>query len=652
MFINQFPYSDFHEMNLDWIIKKIKELAASMNDFEAANSVSYEGIWNITHQYTAWSVVLDAETGYLMISKVPVPSGIAITNTNYWIIVSPFKIDIGFDSSSYNAIANKTVTDKFNEVDESISDLNNDISTETAARILSDTELSQTINEEISRSTQTDTNLQGQITTIGNDLADEISTRETADTAINARIDNIIALPDGSTTADAELTDIRIMANGETAVSAGDAVRDQVDTLTEGINNINECVNIDLDLGHITSSRFIDHTDGSLTSNNGFKVTAAIDVSNVKIIEYTRIARTSPSNTPGMAFYDSNGNYISGVGAKTSQASNGYAVDYVNVPDTAATARFSIWDSLSIDEFYVRAETVLNNEFREIKSDVTTLESDVMDLKNTENNPINYIDRIFNCIAYSVISDDDTDAPINTAEHFRHVGTQDIFTSIKGDVRPTSDGGLVMCHDPAFTLGEQSGRITTYDPSSPNNVVIHDTPLATLLQLQYFKKYDGNYCNVCDCDTYFKICKRYGKTAFVTIRNEYISEVLAALLPIIRKYDYESHTIINSLTYSSLEAVRAITDKILCNYVLPSNDPFTTQAVDDVLALGHCILTGLHFPNGDGYTALSNASTAIAYAKSKGVRLYEAIIYTDGSNNIEGLLSYGITGAQFATTPT
>lgn len=83
-----YPYSDVHELNLDWILAEIKRLHADYDDFKAANTITNAGLWDITKQYQAWTVVSYNNAGY--ISLKPVPSGISVTNTDYWGLIADY----------------------------------------------------------------------------------------------------------------------------------------------------------------------------------------------------------------------------------------------------------------------------------------------------------------------------------------------------------------------------------------------------------------------------------------------------------------------------------------------------------------------------------------------------------------------------------
>lgn len=79
---HDYPYTNFHEANQDWILRKIRELQKEMHDFEVVNKISFSGAWDITKQYPAWTIVSDNNIGYVSIQ--PVPAGILLTDGNYW----------------------------------------------------------------------------------------------------------------------------------------------------------------------------------------------------------------------------------------------------------------------------------------------------------------------------------------------------------------------------------------------------------------------------------------------------------------------------------------------------------------------------------------------------------------------------------------
>lgn len=261
---------------------------------------------------------------------------------------------------------------------------------------------------------------------------------------------------------------------------------------------------------------------------------------------------------------------------------------------------------------------------------------------------IEYYSGEFDIIAYSSVQNID-DAPINSAEHYIKCCSEEYpFTTIKGDLRLTADGGIVMCHDKGFTFNTD-GKITTYNAS--NSVEIHNLTLDQCLGLQYEKKYNDEYVNVCDFETYIKICAEHDKNAFITIRNEYIPELVDVMMPIIYKYNMQTKCRINSFTFESLETVKKYDNSILLSWVI-NDRKLSYEIIDKAQELGNCIVSLFNFPmtSRGGFKELVDYEELINYAKEKNVEMYVAVI--ESISYVDDLRKYGISGAQVGSLKT
>lgn len=91
----EFPHTRSYEGDLGWVIKKIVELTERYNDFFEYNKITFADPlqWDITKQYPPYQIVFDYDAGYSYISKRPVPTGVTITNPDYWVLVGPLIVD-------------------------------------------------------------------------------------------------------------------------------------------------------------------------------------------------------------------------------------------------------------------------------------------------------------------------------------------------------------------------------------------------------------------------------------------------------------------------------------------------------------------------------------------------------------------------------
>jgi len=136
----------------------------------------------------------------------------------------------------------------------------------------------------------------------------------------------------------------------------------------------------------------------------------------------------------------------------------------------------------------------------------------------------------------------------NTNAAFVAAGNRSYF-GIETDVHVTKDKQIVVVHD------DNLKRVAGVD------LVVEESNLADILAAALYDKAEGQYRT--DLHTpvladYIKICKKYGKTAVLELKNRMEPDDIAAIAEQIRQLDYLDGVIFISFAWENLIDLRKI----------------------------------------------------------------------------------------------
>lgn len=218
--IHKAPYTNFHDLNLDWIIDTLNDFNDRLTNFVSLATIKYADpiLWDITSQYEANTVVVDSQ-GNAYLSVQPVPSGVSLDRTEYWTKIGNFDelfanvkkaITPNDEGHSTTATAARAIDDLVwvngalvritramsagdayvpgsncvtSSTNEILRYLLDKLSAEQQAREDADTQLQTALTAEQQARKDADTQLQNSVTAINNALPNKIDKDTTGDLA-------------------------------------------------------------------------------------------------------------------------------------------------------------------------------------------------------------------------------------------------------------------------------------------------------------------------------------------------------------------------------------------------------------------------------------------------------------------------------------
>ena len=160
------------------------------------------------------------------------------------------------------------------------------------------------------------------------------------------------------------------------------ALNGSLDTLDEDLDNVSEVLSlkdgVELSYTKENDGKYIRFSTGELTTSSPYRTTDYINLAGLSEITYSQLKTTASSTTVGMAFYDANKEYVSGIRARFNAPEAGYEDSTVEIPSNAVYARFSMFiDETTYGVFAISGKSILKGAFNAQNERIDNLEEKI-----------------------------------------------------------------------------------------------------------------------------------------------------------------------------------------------------------------------------------------------------------------------------------